>query len=122
MFRLDDDLDVERRKQAFIMQVSGLRPAICMEEEDDVAALSPLEPKANKTVKNSFGVERVTTNPSDSGMIKINEIFPQEIFPAKPQFGGDYNFKPTEEDLKMLEGTIEWPGIKREFGFKDSIL
>lgn len=54
-----------------------------MEEEDEVA-LSPLEPKANQTVKNSFGVERVTTNRSDHGMINTNEIFPQEIFPSKP--------------------------------------
>ena len=90
-----------------------MRPATCIEQENEKQALSPLEPRANQILKSSFGNSRKTTNPADDGKIKTNEIFPQEMFPSKPQFGVNYNYEPTKDDVRLLEGCREWPAVKQ---------
>ena len=76
-FKIDDEFDVVLRKQAFILQIAGLRKAECLSSDEYVIEA--------EGIRNNIG----------------NKIYPNEIFPT-----GD-GYKPTQYDMRLLDSQIK---------------
>ena len=82
-FQIDSDFDHKTKITNFVKEVAGVRPSKTLAPEHEIGKRNPL--KSDSEIIEEMGFEN---------LVNVQE---------EKKF-----FKPTTEDLKLLEGTMEW--------------